>query len=524
VGARSKKASNTKRAEDFDVERLLARLRMPRDGRNTIDSWSLAQIWTARQDQMRGFFVEASRMAEQMRTDDALFSAYTKRLAPRRVIPVEMKSVGGSRGDNIAAEADALYGAKGVAFTEGTLADIHSDIVNHGVAFAVNDATVRDDGSRIDLHMRYWPIEYVRWDPVFRIFKARADPNTVQDGDLLQETPEAFETFGTYNEFGFIGSQWIPVIHGDGRWIIFTKHDLEPFRKEAALLPAALVWARHAFAARDWSKGSLAHGTAKMIGELPAGVPLQNAAGLTAEAQAMIALLQAIVAGDTPVGIRPAGSKTDFVTNTSTAWQVWKELVDNAEGAAEKIYLGTDAALGAKGGAPGVDIGELFGVAKTLVRSDLQCISRGIDTGLIQPWAAMNFGDSKFAPSRAYLVPNDDEEELIAKTAERNKAFAENLKTLRDAGLTVTSGYIAQLAEDYGVRCPAIVTPPAAPVAAPHMPAQPATLSAIVTNTIRKVGSKWVVYSEGGKRLGEYDTKEEAEKRLRQVEYYKNAG
>ena len=544
MAARSKKASNTRQADDFDVERLLKRLRMPRDWRNTIDSWALTDIWVARQDQMRGQFVEASRMAEQMRTDDALFTAYLNRLAPRRLIPVEMKSAGGTRGDNIAAEAEALFGANGVSFTEGTIADIHSDLVNHGVAFACNDATVRADGSRIDLTMRHWPIEYIRWDPVFRLFKARAEPSTVTEADIPEQSLDSKDQFGTFNEYGFVGGFWIPVIHGDGRWIIFSKHELEPFRKEAAILPASLVWARHAFAARDWAKGSLAHGCAKMIGELPQGVPLQNAAGLTLEAQAMIALLQSIVAGDTPVGLRPSGSKTDFVVNTSTAWQVWAELVLNAEKAAARVYLGTDGVLGPTGKAPGVDVDTLFGVAKTIVRSDLECLARGIDTGVIQPWAAMNFGDSKLAPSRAYLVPNDDEDELRASTAKRNAAYYETLKTGRDAGLTFTPEYIAALAADFGVRIPGLVAPPAAPVAAPHMPADNSGPAAqmqseqartalarqydgprtLVTNTIKHEGSKWIVYSEGGKRLGEYDTKEEAEKRLKQIEYYKHAG
>lgn len=38
---------------------------------------------------------------------------------------------------------------------------------------------------------------------------------------------------------------------------------------------------------------------------------------------------------------------------------------------------------------------------------------------------------------------------------------------------------------------------------------------------IRKVGSKYRVLSEGGKKLGEYATKAEAEKRLRQIEFWK---
>lgn len=38
---------------------------------------------------------------------------------------------------------------------------------------------------------------------------------------------------------------------------------------------------------------------------------------------------------------------------------------------------------------------------------------------------------------------------------------------------------------------------------------------------IRKVGNVYVVYSEGGRKMGTYRTKKEAEKRLRQIEYFK---
>lgn len=42
---------------------------------------------------------------------------------------------------------------------------------------------------------------------------------------------------------------------------------------------------------------------------------------------------------------------------------------------------------------------------------------------------------------------------------------------------------------------------------------------------IRHERGKFVVRSEdGAKKLGEYATKEEAEKRLRQIEYYKQLG
>ena len=41
--------------------------------------------------------------------------------------------------------------------------------------------------------------------------------------------------------------------------------------------------------------------------------------------------------------------------------------------------------------------------------------------------------------------------------------------------------------------------------------------------TIRKEGSKYVIRSEKtGKKLGSYSTKEEAQKRLGQIEYFKH--
>jgi hypothetical protein len=511
MGAQSKRAKTVRREQEFDLERLVTKLFMPRDGRNIIPGWTLKDIYVAREEQQLGQFVLASRLAEQFRTDDALFTAWHNRLAPRRCIPVEIEAVKSARGALIGGEANALYGPDGVGLNEDTLADIHGCLVDHGIAFGCNVATPRADGSRVDLEMHYWPIEYIRWDPVFRVFKARADPTTVQPGDI----PES-----DYNQYGFVGGYWIPVIHGDGRWVIFKKNDLEPFRKDAALLPAALVWARHAFAAKDWAKGSKAHGSAKVIGELPSGVPLQGADGnLSLEAQAFVDLLRSIASDEAPAGIRPAGSKTDFLTNSSTAWQVWSELMNNSEKAAARIYLGTDGTLGSQGGAPGVNIQALFGVADTKVRGDLNCISRGIDTGLIEPWCAMNFGDSKLAPKRKYLFPNDEKERETSDYAKRNEAFTKALVALRQAGITPTPDYVIGLAAEYRVRAPTF----AAPIAPPTSPGAGATQeNSIVMNTIKHEGDKWCVYSEGGKKLGEYKTKAEAEKRLRQIEYYKN--
>ena len=46
-----------------------------------------------------------------------------------------------------------------------------------------------------------------------------------------------------------------------------------------------------------------------------------------------------------------------------------------------------------------------------------------------------------------------------------------------------------------------------------------------LTETIRKQGDKYVIYSKDGKKkLGTYNSRKAAEKRLGQIEYFKHAG
>ncbi len=446
MGAPSKRARKVRQAAEFDTARLNAVLNPPR-GNNVSLAWSLADIFAARDQQMMGRFSRAARLAEAMRTDDALAVAYENRLAPQSCISVSIKPAKGARAASIASEAGALFGQNGVGIKPETLADIHGCLVNHGVAFGICTATPREDGSRVDIEMHAWPIEWVRWDTFRECFITQ-----VEDG------PEE------------------EIHHGDGRWVVFSKHELEPWKQDAAIIPAAVVWARHAYAMRDWSKASTTHGNAKIVGELPEGVPLQDGSdNLTAEAGAFLAMLQGMISGDGPVGIRPAGSKTEYITNSSSAWQVWSELILNAEKAAARIYLGTDGTLGSNGGAPGVDIQALFGVAITKVQGDLACIERAILTGVIEPWCAINFGDSSLAPQRLYEIPDADADAESAAYAARNQALWADLKASKDAGVPLSQEYVNALATEYRVLAPKLPVAPEPTTPAAETPA-PAAL------------------------------------------------
>ena len=465
MGAKSRKAQKVRVGAEFDLSRLRAAMKPPPE-MASVYAWTLSAIMDARDAQIRGQFATPARLATAMRTDDALSVARAHRLAPQRCISVEVVPAKGARALSIAGEGESLFGDAGVAISAGTRADVNGCLVDHGVAFAFNTWTPRDDGSRIDVEVRYWPIEHVRWDALRRCYVTRVDPSCAPP-----PADAAVDAGG-----GAWGGE-VPIVHGDGRWIVFSAFDHEPHKQEPAVMPGALVWARHAYAIRDWAKGSIAHGSAKVIGKLPEGTALQDAGGMTAEAAAFAELLRAVASSDSPVGIAPAGSTVDFLTNTSTAWQVWTQLVENAERAAARVYLGTDGILGSVGGAPGFDVEALFGVALTKVQGDLDAITRAIATGAIEPWAAINFGDSALAPTRRYMLPDADADAERASRATRRQAFYADIGAARQAGAVIDQAFVDAVATVHNVDAFVLKVAPVADAAPAATP--PAALRAV---------------------------------------------
>ena len=455
MGRKSKKARRNRKKAEFN----------PVQGEGA-DTWTLAQIMDARDQQMRGQFSRPVALGASMRTDPALFTAYHTRLAPQQSLDVEMKAASDTTaGKAVAAESEGLFGIDGVGVTKATLSNVNGDLANFGVAIGYNVPTYRADGSRTDLRMNYWPLRWVRWDEATQLLWTQVDTLPGQEPlpphDLQYHMGE------------------MPIIHGDGRWTIFSKFEHLPWRQDAAILPGSLVWARHAHALRDWSKGSTSHANAKIVGEMPEGIALSDTDGnMTNEAAAFLVLLQAVAALESPVGIKPSGADLDYIVNNSTAWQVYKELVDNAARAAARIYLGTDGILGTQGGAPGIDISQLFGVATTRIQGDLEAIETGLLQGLIEPWAAMNFGNSSLAPKRLFLIPDVDSDGEVKARGERRVSFFVDLGSMKEHGMVVSQPVVDKLAKTYKIDAPMLV--PATGVKKPSVTLAPTDVVEIV--------------------------------------------
>jgi hypothetical protein len=423
MGAPSKRAKKTRSANEFDLVRLAAEIRPPKAS-SGLFSWDLDAIRGARDAQMRGAFALPARLVQATRTDYAIFASFLNRLAPQRGLPVELIAPNDSaRAERVTAEAAALFGPRGVGIHPDTLADIDGTLANHGVAFGINVVTPRDDGSRVDIEHRSWPIEFVRWDMTVRGFRTRVE-------GLEEET----------------------ICHGDGRWVIYQQHEHDPWT-HGAILAVALLWADHAFGVRDRAKASNTHGNAKIVGTMPESVALQEADSgkLTPEATAFLHLLRDVASADTPVGIKPFGSTLDYITNASSAWQIFKEIIDSGDKAADRVYLGHDITVS---GAGGDAVGYLFGVRNDIVEGSLRAIERGLRTGVIEPWAAMNFGDSSLAPDRVYMLPDADEDARRKSLGDRTNAFHAAIEAAKKNSFDVTEKYVKDLADEFGIIAP----------------------------------------------------------------------
>ena len=187
-----------KKAESFPLARLAAIAAQPRTARSPVGAWTLANIVSARDAQMNGQFRRAVRIAEAMRTDHALHVARKNRLEAQKGINVEVepaKDTGAAR--KVSDEAEVLYGGR--HRVQCGYGGGHRGL-SRGPRAGHQDEHVcpREDGSRVDLLHTFWPLEHVRRD---------------HEGRLVARLHDWSE---------------VPIVHGDGRWVVYAKHDDYP--------------------------------------------------------------------------------------------------------------------------------------------------------------------------------------------------------------------------------------------------------------------------------------------------------
>jgi hypothetical protein len=386
-------------------------------------TWTLELIRAARDAQMRGQFDTPVRMAEAFRTNDAMFVAYQTRVSTQSAIKLMYRPADTDKGRVWCERAECA-----IRVPQHVRESLLGTLANHGVSVGyVQHETVDDPeyGPTVVMTLTEWPLEHVRYNA-----SAGTLETSVRDG-----LP-------------------ITITHGDGRWVVFKKFGVAPWTQDACVLPGALVWAAHGGCLSDWAGSSYSQSQAKTIATLREGVPLGGNGLPSAEAQGVLDTLTQLLTGDSPAVVLPNGATAEVLYNGSTAWQVFKELGLDRGKAAQRIYLGTDAALGSQGGAPGVDIQALFNVASTRIQGDLEALERGYREGILLPWAAMHGVEREDMFTLAYAMPDADGERRAEQEASAIERLSGMVAAMKATGLDVSQDTVNALVRILNISVP----------------------------------------------------------------------
>lgn len=319
----------------------------------------------------------------------------------------------------IRCEAEDTFCSDGVAISPGVLTDVFEGLAMSGLYVCQNVWTTREDGSRDDVAMVPFPLEFVEW----------SEP----DRCLYAWTVEGR----------------IPIVHGDGRWVVFAASESEPW-SNGAIVALANLWVEQRYARSDRLLNSESHGDAKWIGTLPEGVPIDSQEGrdLLAEMERLYEPRRAM--------LKPFGSEVERVEAVSQMYQIFPSILDSNGKDAQRVLLGQDGTMTNAGGNY-IKALTLFSVRMDLVEADLSCVGRGLSTGVLRPWSIRNFARYD-GLQYSWLMPDPDQDARRESIAKQVDAFNKAVKEYRENGFVIDQALVDRLAKSYGVDAPTLAT------------------------------------------------------------------
>ena len=99
-----------------------------------------------------------------------------------------------------------------------------------------------------------------------------------------------------------------------------------------------------------------------------------------------------------------------------------------------------------------MDISQLFGVATTKTQDDFDTLEAGLSSGLYEPWAAINYGDTRYAPALRFEMPDPDADRKRGERYSNRTRLTDTIKAMREQRLEVTQDTVDALAREYGVE------------------------------------------------------------------------
>lgn len=398
---------------EYSAAELVRTHHSPLAGRTQPGSWDLEAIRAARDALRRGDFRRAAPLAQAVKTDPAVFGALLNRIAPHRGLPREFEA----DGVRVRNEAIRTFGGDVAGSDYVSDVDAFEHLAQIGCFVEQIRWTPREDGGRIDARLEPWPMSCVWYDD--------------HRAELVTMTKKGI----------------VPVIHGDGKWVVTRYDTAEPWQW-GAVKAVAMIFAARAHHLRDRSLNSETHGEAKFIGTLPPDEELEDEDG--EEFEELVLSLRNKRSG----GLIPAGAKVEMLESMSQMWRIFQDAITSIDKDIARAYLGQDASLNNEGGNY-IKSALLFGVRNDIVEGDLGARAQALNTGLFRPWSILNFGTDRNVRMR-WAFPDADQDARREQYGQRFDAFNRTVKEAKANGFEVDQAFVDMLADRFGIDAPTL--------------------------------------------------------------------
>lgn len=394
-----------------------------------VSSWTIPLLRAARDLHQVGEFFGSGMLAETVMTDARVASANARRIGavagiPRRVTPPKRWN-GKGLSEEIREGVQSLFHAESLSLSPGMVCECEWNLANMGFGIIQNVWRYDRAAQLLRPELRVWPAQLSNYSATARRYQV-----STTDG-LVTVTP------------------------GDGKWIVLEPKGRRSFL-HGAIRAVALLWADRAYAQRDRSNHSAAHGSVRPIGYLPEGVRTTGPEGKKME--------RALRNLDNPRAgaVFSFGSKVTPYEPVTLAWQIFTQIDKATTEDFDVLYCGL-----ANSPAVYQTKGQVEGVKADIVRADVDEMRARFRHGLVGPYVALNYGDDPdLVPGLdGWAVPDASEDDRRAAEIARHASFAEAVKAETDAGLLVDEERLEYLAEVYGVRTPKLAPPKPTPPA-----------------------------------------------------------
>lgn len=254
---------------------------------------------------------------------------------------------------------------------------------------------------------------------------------------------------------------WIPVIPGDGEWILYQPYGARRPWAEGLWTQIVFPWLLKRFSLEDRANYS------EVLGS-PLWVALTSPG--STEKQRNRILSQMVGTGKNGKFVLPNGWDLKLIEATGKSYEIYETSVEWADTA---ITVALAGQVVTTEGTPGFSSGNIHeAIKQDLIRFDAERLATCLREQSLEPWARLNYGTHAAAPWPQWQIEKPED---VTEKAQGLSAVADAVSKL-DAALKVHGFKVnaEQILADYNI--PVLQVPPEAPPV-------PAPAEAAPTNT-----------------------------------------